>query len=147
MKTSILLTSGATAATIIQKWLFADLEFLKWLLIAITLDLLTGIAKVWIKDGYKAVTSKGIRMSVMKVIQYGAFLIITHVLTNFTVGGLRIAPLGFITSWAYTLLLLIEIKSVYENIVAIDNRLDFINSIVKNISKVIKQKTDEKDSE
>lgn len=119
--------------------MFSDYEFLKWLVIAVTLDLVTGIAKVWAKEGHKAVTSKGIRMTILKFIQYGAFLIITHVLANASFGSEF--SLRFIEKWAYTLLLLIEIKSVYENITAIDNRLDFVKPLLQRLGDMIKAKS------
>lgn len=123
-----------------QKYLFADFEYLKFLLIATTIDLITGIAKAWAQGGHKAVTSKGIRMTVLKFIQYGAFLIITHVISSFTISGEPYPRFGFIKDWGYLLLLLVEVKSVYENIVAIDGRLDFVNDIVRKINKVIKER-------
>lgn len=132
---------GVLAKEFTTKYIFSDVEYLKWLVIAVTLDLVTGIAKVWAKEGYKAVTSKGIRMTIAKFIQYGAFLIITHVLVNVTVGESK--PFAFVKDWAYLLLLLVEIKSVYENITAIDNRLDFINPIIQKIGEMIKSKQDE----
>jgi uncharacterized protein YacL len=121
----------------VQKYLFDDVEYLKWLIVAVSIDLITGIAKVWLKEGYKAVTSKGVRMTVTKFIQYGGFLIITHVLANFTVNGAKASPFAFVKDWGYILLLLIEVKSVYENLVAIDNRMDFIKPLIRSLTKQI----------
>jgi len=143
MKSTILtyLSAGSTAAflTAFQKYIFSDVEYLKWLLIAVTLDLITGITKVWVKEGFSAVTSMGLRMTITKFVQYGAFLIITHVLTNFTVGGAT-SPLAFVSEWGYYLLILIEIKSVYENIIVINPHLDFVKGIIEKITQVINTK-------
>lgn len=138
----ILSVSGIAALlqSFIHKYIFSETEYLIWLVIAISLDLLTGIVKVWAKEGYQAVTSKGIRMTVVKFIQYGSFLIITHVLSNVQMGESKIMPFHFVKDWAYTLLLLIEIKSVYENITAIDNRFDFIRPMIDRIGELIKDK-------
>lgn len=123
-----------------HKYIFDKPEYLIWLIIALSCDLLTGIAKVWVHEGHKAITSKGFRMTVVKFIQYGVFLIITHVLSNVQVGDNT--PFAFVKDWACLLLLLIEIKSVYENITAIDNRLDFINPVIKKLGEFINTKKD-----
>lgn len=133
---TLLITSGIGA--LFQKYIFSDTEYLVWLLIAVMLDLITGITKAWVQGGWKHITSQGLRMTVIKFIQYGAFLIITHVLVHFTVNGERVSPLPFAESWAYSLLILIEAKSVYENIVAINPKLDFIKALIDRIAKAIK---------
>jgi hypothetical protein len=133
-----LLSLSAAIAALFSKYICSDVEYLIWLFIAIALDLITGVAKVWAKDGYKAITSKGLRGTVLKIIEYGALLIITNVLTNFTINGEVIAPFGFIMYWAFMMLILIEIKSVYENIVIMNPRLDFINKIIDKINTATK---------
>jgi hypothetical protein len=140
---ALLLSSGFGA--LFQKYIFSDGEYLVWLLIAVMLDLITGVTKAIVQNGISHVTSRGLRMTVIKFIQYGAFLIITHVLVHFTVNGKTVSPLAFIDTWAFSLLILIEVKSVYENIVAINPKLDFIGPLIEKISEAIKTKrTDEK---
>jgi hypothetical protein len=138
----IILSLSGIASVInefVRTYMFSDYEFLKWLVIVVSLDLISGIAKVWAKEGHQAITSKGIRMTVLKFIQYGAFIIVTHIVAN--------APFGvnfslhFVEKWAYSLLLLIEIKSVYENITAIDNRLDFLKPWLQKLTDIIKAKS------
>lgn len=133
-----LLAAGAIAG-VFTKYIFTDVEFLKWLFIAMIVDLVTGVTKVWVKEGHKAITSKGLRDTVAKFIQYGAFLIVTNILANFEVNGKVVAPLGFITDSAYVILILIEIKSVYENIVAMNPALDFLSKWIDRIGNVIAQ--------
>ena len=102
------------------------------------LDLLTGVGKVIKQEGYRAVTSKGLRDTVSKCIQYGGFLIITHILTHFEVDGQsRMQHVRWINKLAYEFVILIEIKSVYENIVAINKKFDFINEYIKKIIKAL----------
>lgn len=140
---TLLLTSGIGA--LFHKYIFSDTEYLGWLFVAVMLDLITGITKAWVQGGIKNITSQGLRMTIIKFIQYGAFLIITHVLVHFTVNGNNISPLGFIDNWAFSLLILIEIKSVYENIVAINPKLDFIKPLLDKVTAAIKAgKGDEK---
>lgn len=132
----LLATSGI--GVLFQKYIFSDGEYLIWLFIAVLLDLITGVTKAIVQNGIKHVTSQGLRMTVIKLIQYGAFLIITHVLVHFTVNGKSVSPLAFVDNWAFSLLILIEVKSVYENIVAINPKLDFIKPLIDKISEAIK---------
>src|ERR1700761_3122949 len=112
-------------AALFEKYIFSDIGYLKWLLIAMTVDLATGITKVWTNDGWRHITSRGIRDTVSKGIQYGSLLVITHVLTHFTIGG-EVLNSGFtwVNKTVYEFLILIETKSVYENLVRINPKLD-----------------------
>ena len=141
---STLFISFTNIPDIIEKYLFKDLGFAKWLVIVMCLDLITGITKVWVLEGLKNVTSKGLRDTVSKCIQYGAFLIITHVLTHFEVDGeVILGRWEWFQKLAFEFLIFIEIKSVYENITAINPRLDFITVVVdkgKEILNLLKTK-------
>lgn len=140
---ALLLSSGTGA--LFQKYIFNDTEYLIWLFIAVMLDLITGVTKALVRNGVQDITSRGLRMTVIKFIQYGTFLIITHVLVHFTVNGEPVSPLAFIDKWAFSLLILIEVKSVYENIVAINSKLDFIKPLIDKIAEAIRGgKSDEK---
>src|ERR1700744_5758834 len=115
--------------TVVGKWfskyIFDDPGFLKWLLIAMAVDLVTGVWKVIVKDGWAKVTSKGLRDTVSKCIQYGSFLIITHVLTHFEINGIpQNVNFLFVEKIAYEFLILIECKSVYENLIVINPKID-----------------------
>ena len=132
----------------IKHYLFNDPDFLVWLSIAIFLDLVTGITKVLVNQGVVKVTSKAMRATLSKVIQYGSFLIITHVLTNFTVDGkVAIGSLDWIDQGAYKLLLLIEAKSVYENLSAINPKFDFLKIFIEKISEFIPKITKRENQE
>lgn len=133
----------------VSKYLFTDISFLKWLAIAMTIDLITGVAKVIKNQGYKAVTSSGLRDTIIKFLQYGAFILITHVLCNFEVGGQKMmTDYPWLSKAAYEFIMLIEIKSVYENIVAIDDRFDvfakMIKKVVENLPSKYKSEKNEK---
>jgi len=119
-----------------EKYLFADWEFLKYLVIFMMLDLLTGIAKAIKKK--KAVTSYGIRRTVVKALQYGVFLIVVHGLDSFEVKGERVDMFGWIVIWAYSFLMGTEGKSILENIVALDDRFD-ISLLIEKIKKVFEK--------
>lgn len=138
---AILLTVQVTLLQFVEKYLFSDLGYMKWLGIAMLVDLITGVTKVWKEEGMKAVTSKGFRDSVSKAVQYGAFIIITHVLTNYEINGQRQnAELAWINTLAYKFLLCIEVKSVYENIIRINPKLDFVGFVLDKIGSYLKNK-------
>jgi hypothetical protein len=133
----------------ISKYIFSDYNFLKWLVIVMILDLITGITKIIKHQGMKAVTSKGLRDTVSKCIQYAAFLIVTNVLTHYEIDGQpAMSNMTWLSKLAYEFILLIEIKSVYENIVAYDARFDFMAKIVKKIIDMLptKYKTDKNEN-
>lgn len=123
----------------IERYMFNDWSYLKFLVIACTLDFITGVTKVWVVQGSAFITSKGFRDSVSKIVQYGAFIIITHVLTHFEVGGVKYIQLDWLDSAAYIALILIEGKSVYENIVAINPKMDFLRPLIKKLDDLIEK--------
>ena len=119
-----------------EKYLFADWEFLKWLVTFMMVDLVTGIAKA-IKNKH-AVTSYGIRRTAVKAVQYGAFLIVFHGLDNFEVKGEQVDMFGWSVMWAYSFLMGTEGKSILENIVALDDRFD-VSVLIEKIKKVFEK--------
>jgi len=123
--------------TFTEKYLFADWEFLKWLSIFMMLDLLTGIAKAIKKK--QAVTSYGIRRTVVKALQYGVFLIVMHGLDSFEVKGEKTEIFGWIITGAYSFLMAVEGKSILENIAALDESFD-IGRFIDMISDSFKRK-------
>lgn len=116
-----------------EKYLFADWEFLKYLTVFMMLDLVTGIAKAVKKK--QAVTSYGLRRTVVKSLQYGVFLIVVHGLDTFQVKGESVDIFGWIVTGAYSFLMAVEGKSILENVVALDDRFDIAPFIEKIISK------------
>ena len=147
MLTIFLITQGPIAlmSHFVNKYLFDNFEFLKWLIILVFVDLLTGVFKVWIKQGWQCVTSRGFRDTVSKIVQYGSFLIITHVLTHFQVGNGKVPYFSWqwINDAAYQLLILTEIKSIYENITIVNPKLDFMKPILDKLTKYFKNPENE----
>lgn len=125
----------------INKYIFSDMSYLKWLVIVMILDFITGVTKAWVNGGLKSVTSKGLRCTVSKVVQYGSFLVVTHVLTHFEIGDKANMNYAFISKFAYEFLILIEIKSVYENIVRIDPTLDIESYLRNKIMSILKKES------
>ena len=120
-----------------EKYLFADWEFLKYLAVFMMLDLATGIVNA-IKNK-EAVTSYGIRRTVVKALQYGVFLIVIHGLDSFEVKGERSDVFGWIVTGAYSFLMGIEGKSILENIVKLDNGFD-VKYFIEKIGEAFKRK-------
>lgn len=139
-----LLFSMTQIPELIEKYIFGDLGFAKWLVLVLILDLVTGVTKVWVNEGYKKVTSKGLRDTVSKCIQYGALLIVTHILTHFEIKEkVILGHLEWLNKLTFEFLIFIECKSVYENIVKINPRLDIISVMVdkgKEILDILKVK-------
>jgi hypothetical protein len=124
----------------ITKYIFSDLTYLKFLAVVCIIDLITGVWKVVVNQGVKAVTSKGLRDTVTKLISYGSFLVLIHVLTHFQINGQANIAFAWINKAALEFLILIEIKSVYENIIKINPKLDFIDGVIQKIADSIKTK-------
>lgn len=124
----------------IQKYIFADLTYLKWLAVVMFADLVSGVTKVWKNEGLKSVTSKGLRDTVSKVISYGLFLVVIHVLTHYQIGGESNTSFLWINKVAYEFLILIELKSIYENVILINPKLDFIQFMIDKIQLLLKSK-------
>lgn len=128
----------------IGKYIFNDYSFLKSLVIVMVLDLITGIAKVWKNEGAQAITSKGLRDTIIKFIQYGAFLIAAHVLTHYQIGGVsRETDLEWVNKLAKEFIIIIEVKSVYENIVRINSRFDIFRQLWEKIGDFLPKKNKE----
>lgn len=123
----------------VEKYLLSDIGFGKWLVLTMIIDLATGINKVWVNEGASQITSKGLRDTVSKCIQYGSFLTITHILTHFEINGhVVLTNLDWLLKLAFEFLIFIEIKSVYENIRDTQSiRLDFISELIKKVKEVL----------
>ena len=119
----------------VEKFVFNDWNYLKFLMVVVAIDFVTGVTKSW-KAG-KLITSKGWRDTVSKIIQYSAFLICTHVTTHFEVDGQRLMPFDWVNESAYIFLISIEIKSVYENIIGINSNLDFLKPIIQKFEQFL----------
>lgn len=118
----------------IQKYVYNDWSFLISLGVLMFLDLVTGVWKA-IKNK-NAVTSIGLRDTAIKLVQYGVFLITIHVLISFQVNGKIIGVLNYADECGYSFLILIEAKSIFENLQVIDQRFDF-SGIIDKIKTMI----------
>ena len=125
------------AISFTEKYLFADWQFLRWLVLFMMIDLITGIIKAKHQGG--AITSYGIRRTVIKAVQYGVFLIVMHILDHFEINGNPVEMFGWIVAGAYSFLMGIEGKSILENISVLDKRFD-VGYFIEKIANAFKRK-------
>lgn len=128
----------------IEKFVFDDWNYLQFLMVVVALDFITAVTKAW-KDNIP-ISSKGWRNTVSKIIQYSAFLVCTHVTTHLEISGERVVTFDWIDEGAYVFLISIEIKSVYENIIGIDKRLDVFKPLVSRMEMLLFKRHDDSQS-
>jgi len=123
----------------VDKYMFSDFERLHVLVLIMLLDFCTGVTRSWVQG--REITSKGFRESIGKVVQYGAFLIVTQLLVSIHVAGEVIKSVGIanpetLITFSYMVLIITEIKSVYENITGINPKLDIVGKLSKRLAEL-----------
>lgn len=99
------------------KYIYQDWEFAKWIAVAIALDTLLGMAKAFI---HKDLSSEEFwRRFWKKIVGYLALLILSNILTNYTVGGEVVGATQWIGTYLCSYMLIREAISVLENVNAI----------------------------
>lgn len=97
----------------IEKYIFHDWEFVKYLIIMICIDtLISWIYHIKQKD----FSSKGFGMIFIKLFSYFSLLSMAHVLSSYTVNGNPSDTFSWINSLICTSLLIREAISVVENV-------------------------------
>lgn len=98
---------------VIEMYVFGDWEFVKFLVVAMTVDTLLGFMKhVKRKD----VSSKAWGMIARKVMLYAAVLILTHVLCSFKIANEVVGAFLWFRYFACSALMVREAISIIENI-------------------------------
>lgn len=152
MNTQILFLSiFTTLMQVVEKYLFNDWEYLRWLVVLVAIDTLLGMAFA-IKA--RQFSSYGFSKVIVKMLLYGCCLVVINVLTRFTINGETPALMADLASWfAYfllTVLMLREAISVFENIAKIEPRflptwvLARLKSFENQIAEKATTKADEK---
>lgn len=104
--------SFSNTASFIEQYMFRDWEFLKYLMILVVVDTLVS----WVFHlKNKDFSSKGFGMIAMKLIIYGALLIVSHVLGNFTIEGGSVESYTWFKSVVCNALIIRESISIVEN--------------------------------
>ncbi|MCA8830183.1 phage holin family protein [Hymenobacter pini] len=111
--TELLQRSGSA----FQKYVFADWNFIGYLLVVFVVDTALG---VWLSMKRRRHHSRQFRGMFEKFIQYGAVLIMVHVLCEFTVDGQKNSILNMLVphfkAVMYLAVLWAEVKSIDENL-------------------------------
>lgn len=100
-----------------EKYVFSDWEFLFFLIVIISIDTFFGLWKYW---KLNLLSSKGFGRFFTKCIIYFAVLVLTHLLTSFTVKGVVNPVFGWIDHLMYSMIIVREAISIFENITAIN---------------------------
>lgn len=113
----------------IEKYVFSDWDFIPYLLMVMVLDIITAWLRILLKtpkegEEKEEITSRGMRQTIAKSVQYFVFLITIHLLTNIPVKGERIEIYDWIIDMAYTFLIVIEVNSIWENLMGMRNGFD-----------------------
>lgn len=97
---------------LIEKYIFKDWEFLKFLVVLIIVDTLIS----WVFHlKQKDFSSKGFGMILTKIFVYGCLLIVAHVLGEYTIDGQTTTTFTWFRSLMSTALIVRESISIVEN--------------------------------
>ena len=114
IKMIILLAAPLTPLLeVIEKYVFGDWEFVKFLVVAMALDTVLGFVKHWIR---KDISSKAWGMISRKVVIYAAVLILAHIMCNFKIGNRVVESFIWFRYFACSALMVREAISIIENI-------------------------------
>lgn len=116
----ILLAFWATVLKIISTYLFRDWEFLKWIAVLIVVDTVLGMVQAWREHAF---SSLGFSKFFVKIAMYGAGLIVTNVLYNFTIRGEHPTVLDWFAYFMLVGMVIRESISVLEKIAVLEPRL------------------------
>lgn len=124
-----------------NKYFFADWQFLGWLGVLIGIDTVLSFT---IHFKSRTLSSNGFSKLFVKLIIYSCFLILTHVITNFKVGGAANDIFSWFDSMAYSAIIIREAISILEKMAVLSPGLipDWILSKLKGFDKTGKVNTD-----
>ena len=96
----------------IEKYVFGDWEFVKFLIVLVVIDTVLGFIKHFMAHD---ISSRAFGMIARKLLIYASVLIVTHVLATFSVGGNPVGCLVWFRYFACAALMVREAISVLEN--------------------------------
>lgn len=117
---------------------FPSFSLIWMLLLSIGLDLVTGVAKAWLKK--ENTTSEGLRRTVVKFIQYGGFIICGVILVNLLGKEKDKDFYEYVINGLFTFTVLIELLSICENVVEISPNSKICRYIIYPFMKIVKGK-------
>lgn len=116
---------------VIEKYVFGDWEFVKYLFVLVVFDTLLGFLKHWKAHD---LSSNAYGMIARKLIVYSSVLVLTHVLATFSVGGEPVGCLVWFRYFACAALMVREAISILENCETISPGL-LPKALVKRLSE------------
>lgn len=118
-----------------------------WLVLAVMVDLLTGILKAWAKK--EATTSEGFRRTISKIGIYLAVIILVIIMVNIigsiTLFQLPIKDLSLLIDVLLAFMVFIELYSICENVYEINPESPLSRFLVKPLLKFFKGKLKDAD--
>lgn len=103
----------STIFSVIEKYVFADWEFLKFLIVSMTID--TGTSW-WYHIKQRTFSSKGFAQLFTKIIIYSILLIVAHIFGAYTVNGESFEQMKWFRTFICTALIVRESISIVENV-------------------------------
>jgi phage-related holin len=140
---------SAICLDIFTKIVIPGTTLLPWMFVSLFIDFLTGILKAFVMK--EKITSKRMRDTITKILQYVGSIVLVTILVNITFGKNN-ETVGFIVNGLYSLMILIELRSVAENFrdmspksriatIILNPILSIINIRIKATDKKIKDIT------
>lgn len=109
----LLTTIFAIVKSFTEQYLFCDWEFFIFLNVLVITD---GVLGVWKHYILHTISSSGIGQGLKKLGVYGLFLILAHVMKNYTVDGEKNVIFSWFPNMIYFYLVVKEAISIIENI-------------------------------
>ncbi len=124
--------------TFLEVLYLPSVDFILLLSIAVIIDLITGLCKAWVQKNNT--TSQGLRQTISKLTQYAGFILVGTILLNISVGKNNFSKYRVIIDGAFIFILLIELISICENLIAINPEAKIVKYVVTPFMKLIKGK-------
>ena len=137
---------AAPVKELLNKYVFDDWDYLRFLLVLICVDTALGFYKAILE---KKISPEGFGQILKKFIIYFAALICGHVLSTFTVSGSIQTGFGYLNNVIYCAVIIKESISLFKNIAKIDPGVfpDKIISLLEGFENhPIKKKKDEENT-
>lgn len=119
MKTIIALIAALPFTFVVNmlQYVYRDWEFAKWIVVAVTVDTVVGLVKHWITKDLSS-EEFWVKFS-KKIFVYICLLILSNLLTNYTVNGHLVGSTQWIGEFLCVYMLIREAISILENVNAV----------------------------
>ncbi|MGM9759918.1 MAG: bacteriophage holin [Parabacteroides sp.] len=97
---------------LVEKYVFGDWEFVKYLAVLVVIDTVLGIVKHYQRHD---ISSRAYGMIAKKILVYSVVMIVAHVIASFTVEGNTVDSLSWFRYFACSVLMVREGISILEN--------------------------------